>query len=156
MLSCLVVSDSSRLHGLQPARLLCPWDFPGKNAGVGCHFLLQRSSQPRDPTCIPCVSCIGRRILSHCTTWEARREQTCGCHGGWEEDASLGSQLLRLILKFTVKFLLRWIFPLFQGWSKCSCSLKRWIYLSRKFWEPIVCQGAQSLYAYKEVKLLKD
>ena len=28
-------------HGLQPARLLCPWDFPGKNAGVGCHFLLR-------------------------------------------------------------------------------------------------------------------
>ena len=28
-------------HGPQPARLLCPWDFPGKNTGVGCHFLLQ-------------------------------------------------------------------------------------------------------------------
>ena len=24
-------------HGWQPARLLCPWDSPGKNAGVGCH-----------------------------------------------------------------------------------------------------------------------
>ena len=28
-------------HGLQPARLLCPWDSPGGNTGVGCHFLLQ-------------------------------------------------------------------------------------------------------------------
>ena len=28
-------------HGLQPARLLCPWDFPCKNTGVGFHFLLQ-------------------------------------------------------------------------------------------------------------------
>ena len=36
-----VVSDSLRLHGLQPARLLCPWDSLGKNAGVGYHFLLQ-------------------------------------------------------------------------------------------------------------------
>ena len=27
--------------GLYPTRLLCPWDFPGKNTGVGCHFLLQ-------------------------------------------------------------------------------------------------------------------
>ena len=27
-------------HGLNPARLLCPWDSPGKNTGVGCHFLL--------------------------------------------------------------------------------------------------------------------
>ena len=28
-------------HGLKPARLLCPWDSPGKNTGVGCHALLQ-------------------------------------------------------------------------------------------------------------------
>ena len=28
-------------HRPQPTRLLCPWDFPGKNTGVGCHFLLQ-------------------------------------------------------------------------------------------------------------------
>ena len=34
-------SDSLRLHGLQPARLLCPWDSLGKNTGVGCHALLQ-------------------------------------------------------------------------------------------------------------------
>ena len=27
--------------GLQPTRLLCPWDFPGKDTGVGCHFLPQ-------------------------------------------------------------------------------------------------------------------
>ena len=31
------MSDSSRLHGLQPTRLLRPWDFPGKSTGVGCH-----------------------------------------------------------------------------------------------------------------------
>ena len=28
-------------HGLQPSRLLCPWNFPGKNTGMGCHFFLQ-------------------------------------------------------------------------------------------------------------------
>ena len=28
-------------HELEPARLLCPWNFPGKNTGAGCHFLLQ-------------------------------------------------------------------------------------------------------------------
>ena len=39
--SCLVMSNSLLSHGLQPARLLCPWDFPGKKTGVGCHFLLQ-------------------------------------------------------------------------------------------------------------------
>ena len=36
-----VVSDSVRPPGLWPARLLCPWDSPGKNTGGGCHFLLQ-------------------------------------------------------------------------------------------------------------------
>ena len=35
------VSDSLRPHGLQPARLLCPWDSPGKSTGVGGHSLLQ-------------------------------------------------------------------------------------------------------------------
>ena len=37
-----VVSDSLQPHGLQPTRLLCPWNFPGKNTGAGCHFHLQR------------------------------------------------------------------------------------------------------------------
>ena len=36
-----VVSDSSRPHGLQPTRLLRPWDFPGKSTGVGCPCLLR-------------------------------------------------------------------------------------------------------------------
>ena len=35
-----VVSDCSWPHGLQPTRLLRPWDFPGKSTGVGCHCLL--------------------------------------------------------------------------------------------------------------------
>ena len=35
------MSDSVWPHGLQPTRLLHPWDSPGKNTGVGCHFLLQ-------------------------------------------------------------------------------------------------------------------
>ena len=39
--SCSVMPDSLRPHGLQPSWLLCPWDFLGKVTGVGCHFLLQ-------------------------------------------------------------------------------------------------------------------
>ena len=35
------MSDSVRPHRWQPTRLHCPWDSPGKNTGVGCHFLLQ-------------------------------------------------------------------------------------------------------------------
>ena len=36
-----VMSDSVRPHRRQPIGLPCPWDSPGKNTGVGCHFLLQ-------------------------------------------------------------------------------------------------------------------
>ena len=39
--SCSVESDSLQPHGLKPARLLSPWDSPGRNTGMGCHFLLQ-------------------------------------------------------------------------------------------------------------------
>ena len=35
------MSDSVRPHRRQPTRLPCPWDSPGKNTGVGCHFLFQ-------------------------------------------------------------------------------------------------------------------
>ena len=40
-----VMSDSSWPHGLQPTRLLHPWDFPGKSTGVGCHCLLQNKGE---------------------------------------------------------------------------------------------------------------
>ena len=39
--SLSIMSNSSWPHGLQPTRLLCPWDFPGKSTGVGCHCLLR-------------------------------------------------------------------------------------------------------------------
>ena len=58
-----VVSDSLQPHGLQPARLLCPWDFPGKNTGVNCHFLLHGIFLTQGSNHVSCRSCIGRWIL---------------------------------------------------------------------------------------------
>ena len=59
-----VTSDSFWPYGLQPTRLLCPWDSPGKNTGVHCHALLWGSSPPRDWTW---VFCCGQIVycLSH-------------------------------------------------------------------------------------------
>ena len=62
-----VMSDSLWTHGLYPARLLCPWAFPGKNTGVGGHFLLQgifptKGSKPHRLHC--------RQILYHWATGE--------------------------------------------------------------------------------------
>ena len=49
----------------KPARLLCPWDPPGKNTGVGCHFLLQGIFLEQGLNTEPHISCIGRQILYH-------------------------------------------------------------------------------------------
>ena len=60
---CLVTKSCPTLFEtpwLQPTRLLCPWDFPGKNTGVGCHSFSRGSSRPRDQTH---VSCLGKQTL---------------------------------------------------------------------------------------------
>ena len=45
---CSVVIYSLQPHRLQPTRLIRPWNFPGKNTGVNCHFLLQGFPWPKD------------------------------------------------------------------------------------------------------------
>ena len=54
-----VVSDSVQSQRRQPTRLPRPWDSPGKNAGVGCHFLLQcmkMKSESEVPQSCPVLS----------------------------------------------------------------------------------------------------
>ena len=60
--SLSIVSDSLWPHELYPARLLCPWNSPGKNTGVGSHSLLQGNflTQGSNPCLLDC-----RRILYH-------------------------------------------------------------------------------------------
>ena len=55
--SCLVVSDSFQPHRQQPTRLPCPWDSPGKNTGVSCHFFLQcRKVKSESEVAQPCLT----------------------------------------------------------------------------------------------------
>ena len=56
---CSIVSNSLQPPGLQPIRLLCPWDFPGKNTRVSCHFILQGIFPTQRLN--PCLLC-----LLHC------------------------------------------------------------------------------------------
>ena len=58
-----VVSHSLQLHGLEPARLLCPWDSPGKNTGMGSHFLLQGIFPTQGLTLVSYVSCTDRWVF---------------------------------------------------------------------------------------------
>ena len=71
---CVRAQSWPTLCGPMDHGVLCPWDSPGKNIGVGCCFLLQgipltQGSNPRDQ--ISCVSYTSRLILYHWATWEA-------------------------------------------------------------------------------------
>ena len=61
-----VVSDSLWPHGQQPTRLLCPWNSPGKNTGVGSHSLRHGIflTQGSNPGLLHC-----RQILYHLSYW---------------------------------------------------------------------------------------
>ena len=71
MLTASVVSDSLQPHGLQPSRLLCPWDPPGKSTGVGCHVLLlgHVSDSVIDPMSLVSPALAGG-FFSTTATWE--------------------------------------------------------------------------------------
>ena len=62
--------DSLRPHGVQPARLLCPWNFPGKNTGVGCHFLIQDLSNPVIEPVSLVSPVLAGGFFTTSTTWE--------------------------------------------------------------------------------------
>ena len=67
---CSIASDMSnslQSYGLEPTRLLCSWDSPGKNTGVGCHALLQ-GIFPTHGLNLGLLHC---RILYHWATREA-------------------------------------------------------------------------------------
>ena len=72
-----VVSDSLWPHGLQPARLLCPWNSPGMNTGVDCHSLLQRNFPTQGSNAILLHF---RQILNHFSYREV-----CGLIHGWNQ-----------------------------------------------------------------------
>ena len=106
-----VVSNSMRPHRRQPARLPRPWDSPGKNTGVGCHFLLQcmkvksesevaqswsRSLRPHGlqptrllrPWDFPGKS-VG--VGCHCLLWNSIYRESCICMSSANSDSFIFS-----------------------------------------------------------------
>ena len=68
--SCLTLRDPVQ----EPSRLLCPWDFPGKNTGVGCCFLLQ------ELLCVILPKCQHMELFSNILItlpWEERCQRNC-------------------------------------------------------------------------------
>ena len=70
---CLVVSHSLWPHGLQSVRVLCPWDFPGKNTGVGSHILLQGNLP--DPGTEPAFPVSPASAGGFCTGWASVKQE---------------------------------------------------------------------------------
>ena len=86
MPSCFSHNRLSVTLWTEPTRLLCPWDSPGKNIVMGCISSARGSSWLGNGTHISYVSCIGRQILYHFTTWETQ-----------DSDWSLGNQVLSIL-----------------------------------------------------------
>ena len=76
------MSNSVRPHRWQPTRVPCPWDSPGKNTGVGCHFLLQcikvKSESEVTQSCLTLSDPMDCRLLR---PWDFPGKSTgVGCH----------------------------------------------------------------------------
>ena len=80
--TCSVVSYPQRPHGLQPSRLLRPWDFPGKSTGEGCHCLLRFKWWDVSKLSYDCEQALLLLLLSHvshvrlCATPQMAAHQT--------------------------------------------------------------------------------
>ena len=66
--SCSVMSNSLQPYRLWPTRLLCPWDSPGKNTGVGCHALCQGNFQTQGSNLSLMSHALAGTFFT--TTWE--------------------------------------------------------------------------------------
>ena len=115
----VLVSQSCRLFAIPwavPTRLLCSWDSPGKNTGMGCHFLLQgiflnQGSNPGLPHCrqilyllsqwLEPVSAAEYKWLIHRSPW--RNQHSLGDLDAVFLSSALGKErksILRIILIF--------------------------------------------------------
>ena len=79
-----VVSDSVRPHRWQPTRVPRPWDSPGNNTGVGCHFLLQCMKVKSEVKSLSCVRLLATPWTAACqappSIGFSRQEYWSGCH----------------------------------------------------------------------------
>ena len=89
---CLVAQSCPTLcnpMGLQPTRLLCPWESPGKKTGVGCHSLLQGIFPSKDQTQLSCTAggfltiWATRETLLYVTTSHLLNRETEFTNGQW-------------------------------------------------------------------------
>ena len=108
------MSDSLQPCGRQPTRLCHPWDFPGKNTGVGCHFLLQGIflTQGLNSGLLHC------RQTLHCLSHQ-------GSIGQIVWDLRLGKRFLKLTKSQTIKKNGKLLFIKVKIFCSINISIKR-------------------------------
>ena len=104
-----VLPDSLRPHGLQPARLLCPWNFPGKNTGMGSRSLLQGIflTQGSNLGLLHCRQILYQLSYQWCLKWIKRDTQM-----------SINAEKRRI--PFTFKMMLHCVFKILT-WDYIIC-----------------------------------
>ena len=117
------MSDSC---GLQPARLLCPWDSPGKNPGMGCHFLLQGifTTQESNPGLLHC-----RQILYQLSYKGSPKEMFKVIELNiWNYKTTCMASFTCVTLRINVNF---------PGWKRES-DIKKIIYIQQIHWTTLL------------------
>ena len=107
-----VISDSMWPHEPQPPRLLCPWDSPGKNPGVGCQDFLQKIF-PTQGSTIPLFSLLHWQVSSL-----ALRSPCLLCLSSWISllgNLTVSSTLVRTSLIYTASMVFKlWVFTVYH------------------------------------------
>ena len=137
------MSDSVRPHRRQPTRLLRPWDSPGKNTGVGCHFLLQ---------CMKVKS--ESEVALSCPTQQPHELQPTRLLWPWDfPDKSTGVGCHCLLRLASSKWEIRnhRSIPLLSFPNSLFCSIVDSYCLSDILWDE---QVAMSLYSIRYIKPL--
>ena len=138
MPGCSVISDSLQPHGLYPTRLLCPWDFPGKNTAVVAISYTRGSSWPRDRTW---ASSTGGIILMDVIFWKTQTDLATSyfpCQCPVEALGSPSCNFLTLLTKMEAAMILHlFLFRLckrpFLCWSEVS---DPFFWVSALSWDP--------------------
>ena len=162
VLSHSVVSHSLWPHGLQPARILCPWDSPGKNTGVGCQFHLQgifptQGSNPGLPNCRQILYQLSHQGSPRILEWVAypfsrgssqpRKWTQVSCIAGgfftsWATRETW-ALLIRTLIPFRNSTLLAKLPP--QGWTPNTITLRGRV-STYEFWRDTNIQSKQGLF----------
>ena len=116
------MSDSVRLHRWQPTRLPRPWDSPGKNTGVGCHFLLQ---------CMQVKS--QREVAQSCPTLSDPMDcslPVSSIHGIFQARVlEWGAIAFSVFFPRCHHKLLACFLPSFKAWLKCNLSQTSFLFI---------------------------